>query len=350
MPEEYDFDPSNSSLQIGIELEYPEFNPRSDEYLVSRGRPSNDLQREVSGLPSFLNGHATYDGTVGLEVVSNRLELADMQNWYAEVLEYMRAEYNAEYQPVGLMQGGSTAGTHIHISSISESKARELLEISQTPWAKVLFCSSIASDDQSTTWPVFRGGRYCQMSYGRNHYDCVNSRGNGHYEWRMPEPMVPEHVEILQKFLRLFEQSTDAAIEYAQDLLDSGDDRITAIQRAEKVGMDIDEMPAVRRMPAEADPENFYEMVANDWALPEIYTVEYDDRTFYVFETDFEGAFEVSGITFEGSDVMYADTLDVVDDNALIEEVYGAYQRAQTDDMRETEATKELKKIVKKKN
>lgn len=348
---EFDFDPRNSDLNIGLEVEYPAMND-NDDYLVSRGRGTVSLQRSINDWPSSLGGvpggRPVHDGTVGLEVVSNVLQLEDAGNWYRDVIEYVENEHNAPYQPTGLMSTGNTAGLHMHLSSLSRSQAEDLYEISQTPWAKILFCSSIASHDDDLSWPVFRGGRYCQMQLGSGHYDVVNERGNGHYEWRLPEPVVPEHMEVIARFLRLFEQSTDAAIEYAQEVLDDADDRITAVQRAEAVGMEIEEMPEVRRRPAE-ETEDFYETLENGWHFPEIYQVEYDGRSFYVLESRLSGSWEYDGFEFTADDIIYADELEIVEDEMYANEVRSAYSRSAAESSRETEATEELKKIIKKK-
>jgi len=273
----------------------------------------------------------------------------DATNWYKDVIEHVEEEHNRKHQPVGLMKGSSTAGLHIHLSSLSRSQARELYEISQTPWAKVLFCSSIAMDNESATWPVFRGGSYCRMNFDSSgRYDCINSRGNGHYEWRMPEPMIGDHMEILVKFLRLFEESPDMAREYAQEVLDDGDDRITAIRRAEAVGMDIDGVPTVERDPY-PETEDFFEEVSDEWAAPEIYRVNHDDGVFYLFESRIEDTFEVNGVEFSRDDVLLADSLDRIEDDELRDDITRAYQRHGHEEIRETEATNELKKIVKKK-
>lgn len=347
MPE-MDFDPFDSGLSVGLEVEYPTMGS-NDEYLVSRGRQSNELQSRVGGMPAGL-GRATYDGTVGLEVVSDVLDVSDGAGWYKEVINHLESDYDAPFQPTGLLSSGSTAGLHIHLSSLDDSEARELYEISQTPWAKVLFCTSIASGDDGVTWPVFRGGRYCQMdsNLAGSRYNCVNSRRGGHYEWRMPEPVAPEHIDIVMKFLDFFHQDPEIARDYAQELLDDADDRITAIQRAEEVGMDINGIPSVERSPATTDPADFYDAVSDGWHLPEIYRVEYDGEEYYTFETDLIGSFEAAGVSFGYDSVLVADSLEPVDE-ALRQEVRNAFEARRTDNNRQTEATEELKKIIKKK-
>lgn len=350
---EIDFDPQNSDLQIGIEVEYPKQSP-SDELFVHRGGSTSSLQSAIDRLPRSYDASPVYDGTVGLEIVSDPLDLADAKNWYTDVIEYVEDEYGEYYQPVGLMKRGSTAGTHIHISSINESKAQALAELSKEPWLQVLFCSSIARNDDSLTWPVFRGGQYCDLHYSPTggHYAVVNRRGSGHYEWRLPEPMVPEHMEILTKFLRAFEQSVDAAIEYGQEVLDDGDDRITAIKRAEAVGMDIETMPEVRQEPSPDDPENFYETISNSWMYPDVYRVDHDGEQFYVLRSDMSGELTVPVLDMQipVNGVLYADSLENVDDPATREDVERAFERHfGGDGQRETEATHQLKEIIKKK-
>lgn len=348
---EIDFDTFESGLQVGLEVEYPAMDPdRGDEYLVDRGRQTNSLQNEIGGMPPSL-GRNTYDGTVGLEVVSDVLNVEDAANWYRDVVDYVESNYDAPFQPTGLLDSGSTAGLHIHLSSLSSDEARELYEISQTPWAKVLFCSSIAESENGVTWPVFRGGSYCRMNSditgGR--YNCVNSRGNGHYEWRMPEPVSMDHIGIIMKFLDFFHQDPSIARDYAQELLDDGDDRITAIQRAERVGMNIDGMPVVERAPSNADPDNFYSAVEEGWHLPEIYRVEYNGDDYYAFESDLAGEFEAEGVTFSHDDVLAASSLDAITDSEVREGVTNAFRSQTSENIRETEATNELKKIMKKK-
>lgn len=345
----FDFDLRDSDLQIGLEVEYP--IAQEGQRMRGRGLPSNDLQSHHR-MPSQIPGSSTYDGTVGLEIVSNTMPIHDAPAWYASVINHVEDDYDEPFEPTGLMDGGSTAGLHVHLSSLSRSQARELYEISQEPWAKVLFCSSIATDGDDVSWPVFRGGRYCQMDFGNGHYDCVNERhGNGHYEWRMPEPMQRDHIEVLVRFLTLFEQDVELAREYAQDLLDSGDDRITSIRRAEEVGMDLDGIPDIYRAPADTDPENFYETVSDSWMLPEIYTVEMEGERFYTFDSDLEGGeFNAAGTRFHADSVLHANSLSPVEEPELRDDIRRALQNRGSNGRRETEATEELKKIVKKKN
>lgn len=350
MPEttSFDFDLIGSDLSIGLEVEYPGMNT-SDELYVNRGRGTNNIQRDINGMPHHIGGRPVYDGTVGLEVVSDVLSPHDVTGWYEDVIDYIEAEYNTGYQPTGLMANGNTAGLHVHLSNLTETQARDLYEMSQEPWMKVLFCSSIANHNGEATWPVFRGGRYCEMSFDDGHYSCVNYRGSGHYEWRMPEPMTPGNVEIMMRFLDLFDEDPDLARQYAQEILDSGDDRLTAVRRADATGMDLTGEPTVAQEPANSDPEEFYETVANEWAAPNIYTVRVEDSEFYLLDSDLNGEVPVNGEQVPANSVLYADTIDPVEDEALLDDVRTAFQRRHASNNRETEATEELKKVIKKK-
>lgn len=346
-PENFDLDPEASNLQVGIELEYPGLGD-NDEKFIHRGRDTTGIQSEMRSVP--FEGNPVYDGTVGLEIVSPRLDLDQASGWYEDAVEYVRNEWDTDFQPVGLMEGGSTAGLHIHVSPLDEEQARTLYDLSFEPWMQVLFCSSIAAGSDSITWPVFRGGGHCRMNmFNGSRYACVNRRGSGHYEWRLPEPMDPEHIPILEKFLRLFEGDPEWAIEYAQERLDEADDRLTSVKRAEAVGVAMEDMPVLERSMADSDPEAFYETVRDSWGAPNIYHVRYADDSFYAFESRLSGEFNVDNIVFTDDDVLRADTLEPVTDEEIREQIEVAITRDGRSDLRETEATEELKKIVKKK-
>jgi hypothetical protein len=347
----FNFDVRDSDLRIGIEVEYPKQN-RSDERYKNRGGSSGSIRREIRDGDLPVNARGVHDGTVGLEVINpDPMQLEDATSWYYDVVESVEAYSGDPMQPTGLMKDGNTAGLHLHISELSSEEAHELYDLSTTPWAKILFCTSIATDGDGVSWPVFRGGRYCRMNTSNfsDRYNCVNDRGGGHYEWRMPEPMDPDHFEIVVRFLSLFKQESELAYEYAQELLDDADERITAIKRAEAVGMDIDNMPVIERAPCPDDPEQFYEAVASEWSLPEIHYVSFNDGNFYIFESEFDATFEAAGVEFHPEEVLYADTLESVSDPQLCDDVRRAYERHGDEERRATEATDELKKIVKKK-
>lgn len=356
---DYDVNPSNSELIVGPEIEYPRANSE-EELLSHKGRDSSSLESEVTregGLETF-NTYPEPDPSVGLEVNTDEpLPLGRLQEWYRAVINEVEGRFGTLFQPSGDIRG-NTAGLHIHISPLSEGKARRLYEMSQTEWMQVFMCTSVTENDVSTSAPVFRGGSYCNMDNppsdpGGHRYDCVNHRGGEHWEWRLPEPMLPEHTELVSEFLRLFEQDPDAAATYAKDLLQDGDERITSIRRAEEIGLVVRDMNEILRTPFE-DSESFFHEIEEDPGTPKIYRASLNDGEYYLFDTELssEIGYEVSGTSFTASDILRADTLECVEDSELentIERAYEEYCR-ETRVNNENENTDYLKEIVKKKN
>lgn len=336
------------SPNIGIELEYPGAQHPDDIYR-RRGQSTVDLQSAMGRLPDRLNARNVYDGTVGLEMVSDVINLEDAVPWYKDAIMHVEEEWGELFQPTGLMDSGSTAGLHLHLSPLTDQQARDLYEISQTSWAKVMFCSSIANDDRGAVWPVFRGGRHCRMEYNDSRYSCVNHRSPDHYEWRLPEPVDPEHLYLIVEFLERFFADTDDAIQFAQEVLDEGDERITAIKRAEAVGMDIESMPEISRDTARTDTSDFFYHVQESFHTPDIFYVQFDDGEFYQLDSSLSGEVEIQGETYSANGVIWADSLEPVTDEERRDEVQRAFQNQARENQRETEATEELKKVLKKK-
>lgn len=345
-------DLSDSEFTIGIEVEYPVARSWENRFREG-GKKSKTLLHQVQddgGLPSRFDAGVEDEYLIGLEVVSGQLHLSDAANWYRDLIEYIEDEYNKPYCPSGIITDSNivTAGLHIHLSPLSYEKAQELFDISRTAWGKALFCSSIVSDDYTTDWRVFRGGKFCQMKFDSgNRYDCLNSRGGDHWEWRMPEPMTPDHFEETIKFLRLFEDNVEDAIEYGHELLDNSDS-ITSIERAHNVGMDANEGDTIRKqgVPTTAD---FFEEIESYWDAPEIYTVHYDNTPYYVFDSRLGGPIDVSGVTVSDGTVIRASDLTQVDDSSVRDSVWNFYQSNESNEPRESEATEVVKEVVKKK-
>ena len=356
---DYDVNPENSELMVGPEIEYPRAES-PDELLSEKGRSSSSLESEVQhegGLETF-NTYSECDPSVGLEVnAGSPMSLDQLYSWYNNVINEVESRFETLFQPTGDIRG-NTAGLHIHISSLSEREARRLYGMSQAEWAQVFFCSSVTSNDVSTSAPVFRGGSYCNLDNppsqpGGHRYDCVNHRGDGHWEWRLPEPMLPEHTELVAEFLRLFEQNPDAAATYAKELLENGDERITSIRRAEEIGLVVRDMNEILRTPFE-ESESFFHEIEEDLAAPEIYRASIEDGEYYLFDTELssEIEYEVRGARFTSSDVLRADTLERIEDSELEQTVESAYRQYcnETQVQNENENTDYLKEIVKKKN
>lgn len=84
-----------------------------------------------------------------------------------------------------------------------------------------------------------RGTNYCEDSFDKWHHSCVNKHrkgGVGHYEWRLPEPMGPDHFELLVEFIIRFLDNENRAVEWAENIVREGDDRLTSVKRAKSIG------------------------------------------------------------------------------------------------------------------
>lgn len=340
-------------MKVGIELEWPEMDKDSDIFLKNRGRDSNSLKSKImnsGNLPGRLNAEAVYDGTVGLEIVSGTMDVENLSNWYYDIYKYVMNEYNAYLQPTGLMEDGNTAGMHIHMSPISEDTASSLYEISHRTWAKILFCTSVTESSS----PVFRGGSYCRMEENwNNRYHVVNKRsGRGHYEWRLPEPVLPGHVEIISKFLHFLETDEETAIQYAQELLDNGDERITSIRRAKNIDYLLSKPGRMVRDYREINDEE----VESKWrafmgcqAVPPTYLAELDDEYYFIFDNSNDIYRDLDRFILRENRLFFdrvyrAKDLTVVEDESVENHLQSL---ASSPEMtRVTNATEELIKII----
>lgn len=286
----------SNNLTVGVEVEYPV----SQEHHPTMSRPAfgsfdlhSDLERDF-GHRLHNGGEITYDGTVGLEVVSDRLDVDRAAQWYGETL-YEVSKYKS-HEPTGSLTGrGSTAGLHIHLSELSPEKARELARISREPFMQVFACTSLT---ENRTMSLFRGDNYCYIDeFDSGRYSVVHScAGTGHWEWRLPEPMTEEHFALLMEFLSRFKDDTADAARWVRELVEAGDDRLTSVKRAKAIGIeptkddDDDDEPEqpdhnVSRTFSDASGEaaDFYHDVERDSHMPYIYRVSDPEGDLYAF-------------------------------------------------------------------
>jgi hypothetical protein len=164
----------------------------------------------------------------------------DAPDIYRESLAALQEQAGVDYNPVGLTRN-TTAGLHIHISGMSEADADALYRLSHKPAVQLLCGSTIAiRDSDGNRTEVFAVGRreysgYCNMDKGTHHNDVVNTRNlaDGHYEWRLPEPMDAQHFVLVKQFIGWLDSDGEqAALEFARNMTHSVDERITAIRRA----------------------------------------------------------------------------------------------------------------------
>jgi len=360
---------SNNSLDVGIELEYPTVagNERSATF-TNRASDSCDMYDAVDadymGWPQ--GGSITYDGTVGLELTSPQISIQEAPSWYEDSL-YELEKYEA-HEPTGMMTNGSrgsTAGLHIHMSELSEEQARMLAEISAEPYMQVFACSTVTDQDRA----VFRDN-YCNISeFDRQRYSVVHScRGSGHWEWRMPEPMTAEHFGLLMEFLDRFSKDMHDAAQWAKGLVESGDDRLTAIRRADALGfkdlqLDFDQREydtwsfRQRAAPVDSFSEayEFGDSVDYDTHAPYIYTVtDSQGRMFYVFWThnySEDETFENEGFSYDLNTVFRVYEDGAMEETRLLDPEVGReaieeHREHQQNSPGHTEATKKLAEVV----
>lgn len=241
-------------IRAGVEIEYP---LSTGVKFQSSGGDSRRVGHEMEGIIEHdLGGEVTTERIGGrdrgteLRTSDGGIPFEYIEEWYVGVLDEVNERTGHEMEPTGLYESTS-AGIHFHLSPISESKAKDLYRLSQEPWMHVFCCSSLAKTNARNQpfdkYPVMRSGdggvsNYCRMDFSRGHSSVVNQRGRSrdmHYAWRLPEPMTREHFGLLVEFVARFIEDVDGAAEWAHDLVMSGDERLTSIQRANAIGADI---------------------------------------------------------------------------------------------------------------
>lgn len=245
-------DDSTELDTIGIELEYP-VAETTEDIPVAYSCTSRNLRDEVGRQSSVPAGNAPY-GTmtsdhVGAEIISQQLDLHTTapEVWYNQTINYAQ-ELGYPFSPSG--HGETSFGLHMHMSDLSEEKAREMTELSREHWFRLFVCTSL---DEESADPWRHGGLSSSDMEGRRNgfraSGIMNNYGTGHYEWRLPEPMYPEHLAMVMHFLRLVESDgVDAARDYAYDAVHSGDERLTAVKQFQVL-----DNPEWRRVAVEED-------------------------------------------------------------------------------------------------
>lgn len=325
----------------GTEVEYP--TVQTGEEMTTFTQPSrgshdlrNSVRSDYGGSGGWPDGHIGSDPTAGIELRSDPMAGDELQRWYREAIVEL-SKYRP-HEPSGITHGGraSTIGLHLHFSGdgFTERKARALYEMSSEPWFKLFACSSI-TEGPVDTYQVFRNN-YCGMRYSDTpSNDCVNraERGNDHWEWRMLEPVTPDHFDLVMQFMDILSSDgVDEARGFAQDLVDDLDPRLTAVKRAEAIGIadqleEIDEAgPSVdvgRRPAGPGRSREFYHSVYTASDAPYIYTVDIDNDTYYVMDSDnytpADNPFVTEGVEYQFDSVLDVDSLTEVDDDETYE-------------------------------
>lgn len=240
---------------IGIEFEYPIAG--DNHYPSLRGRRSGSFLSDnqnlslPEGYEDVPTGRMTGDH-VGAEVTSSILDLHtnEPELWYRAVIE-LGDQQGYPFAANGY--GSTNFGLHLHISNLPEVKARSLYHLCQEDWFRLFVCASM---NEMSADPWRHGGVSNRDLRGERNFSrqyIVNRRsGNGHYEWRFPEPMLPEHFDMVLHFLRLLEvDGFDAAEEYARDAVYGNDQRLTVVQQHEILQDEVDGWPTEEAMRGE---------------------------------------------------------------------------------------------------
>jgi hypothetical protein len=246
-----------TQYKIGVELEVP-FTPENQPKGKSKGVPSdvtvtdNELHRPSAGgeiTNELISTKPAREYGLEIRTPDGGIDLSAIRRWYRRAWNEVEDRFGREIEPTGFF-GDGTAGLHVHLSPLNESQADSLFELSKDPYVQVFCSSSVAGftpdEGKKRDIPVVRPGGHCQLPDKRrnNHDCCVNkhrSGGEGHYEWRLPEPMPPEHFDKLKHFLVAFlEIGPRKARNYAEREVKDGSDTITAIRRARNVADDFD--------------------------------------------------------------------------------------------------------------
>jgi hypothetical protein len=227
--------------QVGIEFEYPVGDtPASDgpdTYANrSNGLRGYDWQLGVEGVPDVSrdNGEAGRDH-VGAEIRSPVFDLHTDQTeaWYEASIAHAE---DAGFNFAANGRGDTTFGLHTHMSDLNEQQVTFIQDLcANEPWMRAFVCASLSPNSMdpwrhagvrySSLWPNGNSGGGRVM---RNQF----SDSDTHYEWRLPEPVVPEHLEMILHFLRLVSfEEYDAAADYARERVESRDLRLTAVQQ-----------------------------------------------------------------------------------------------------------------------
>jgi hypothetical protein len=329
------------TIKYATELEYP--TVYEDEPATTFTKPAQgsfDVREQVRdeyGYNGWQDGEVGSDPTAGLELRSHTLSASQLKQWYrnaiAELSKYER------HEPCGITHGSraSTIGLHLHFSGPgwTRRKAEDLAELSRQPWFKLFACSSI-TEGPVDSYQVFRDS-YCGMRYSDTpSNDAVNraERGIDHWEWRLLEPVTPDHFDVVIDFMeRLREYDIHEARQFARNLVDDRDTVLTAIKRAKAIGIkskmdmpETDESPlyTIDRSPAGSsgsEAHDFFQTAMNESHAPYIYRATGGGTSYYVMHTanysSADDPFEINGQEFAHNSVLDTRSLGEVSDQDL---------------------------------
>lgn len=233
---------------VGVEFEYPIADsaanaPATFARTSSPARDCFDYHEPVTAIEGVPGGELQREHT-GVEIPSAQLDLHSMEPevWYNGIIN----ELEAAGHPFAASGAGDTNfGLHTHLSELPPEDAQGLFDMSQEHWFRIFVCSSVMPESAD---PWRHGGvssmeidphtntefdgQYVVNARENRFDDSVPDRQAGHFEWRLPEPMMPEHFQLFMRFCRILSLEGHAeAKAFARDLVEAGDDRLTAIRQ-----------------------------------------------------------------------------------------------------------------------
>lgn len=226
---------------VGVELEYPVAETETSAP-AGTARTSGALYEnydrddwEVPGLREDAWGYMGHDHT-GAEITSGVLEIHsdEPEIWYEGSIE----EAENDGHPFAASGFGETVfGLHQHVSELSQNARERIAEACSNEWALVFWCSSVSEDSLD---PWRHGGIYSPSEP----WSGPRHPGNRHWEFRLPEPVLPEHFSLMMDFWRkVGAEGVEAATDFARDLVYDKDERLTAIQQYHQLEDEYEDWP-----------------------------------------------------------------------------------------------------------
>lgn len=236
-------EPTPDMDSIGIELEYPiartpDMIPAGTAGNSSSAREHFRSVESNSWFEGRFGGEGGYVGRdhTGAEITSGVLDLHSSQpdDWYHDSIEAVEAE---GYPFAASGAGSTNFGLHMHVSEINEDQRNFIRDVCGNEWARVFFCASV---DRGSADPWRHGGVRSVSQPWRG----PRNPGPNHWEFRLPEPGLPEHVSLMVEFLRLVSyERFEEAREFARELVYDRDERLTPVAQYRQLSEEYDSWP-----------------------------------------------------------------------------------------------------------
>lgn len=365
--------------RVGTEVEYPATQPENSSTTYKNpARYSGNVYDQVHrdyGRDGWPDATVTSDPTAGLELTSDPMHPDALADWYEEAITQLSTY--SPFEPCGVSGNtcaANTIGLHLHMSPFSDDAMRALYEMSKQSWFRIFTCSSLAEGYGTNTYKLFRDN-YCSMNFQpdetRSNY-CVRKVDelNNHWEWRLLEPVTTEHFKLVMEFVKKLKESPVDAASFARELVNSGDERLTAIKRAKELNITeklddeesesnglLERYDVSREVSWTGDVNgSFMESVYIDSHTPYIYRVHDTDggMWFFVMYSDNYGpqnTFSNHGVEYGYNSVLRANDVETEVTGQRASELREAVEqfrdnRRTTDETRKTKDTEELIKVL----